>query len=71
MMPGNKKTKIPWPEDQYYLDEENKVIWLMGSFMRSMMLRDQRKTKVPGYEIKLAQYAYIKGLKANENSRKK
>ncbi len=71
MMPGNSKTKIPWSEDQYYLDEENKVIWLMGSFMRSMMLRDQRKTKVPGYEIKLAQYAYIQGLKANENSRKK
>ena len=70
-MPGNSKAKIPWSEDQYYLDEENKVIWLMGSFMRSMMLRDQRKTKVPGYEIKLAQYAYIQGLKANENSRKK
>ena len=68
---SKKKPKIPWPKDQYYLDKKNKIIWLMGSFMRSMMLRGQRTTKVPGYEIKLAQYAFIQGLKANENTRKK
>ena len=60
---SKKKPKIPWPKDQYYLDKKNKVIWLMGSFMRSMMLKDRRKTAVPGYEIKLAPYLYIKGLK--------
>ena len=59
----SKRSPIPWPESEYYLDEENKVIWLMGSFMRSMMLKDRRETAVPGYTIKLAQYDYIRGLK--------
>ena len=63
MMPGNKKPAIPWPTDEYYIDEEEKVIWLMGSYMRSMMLRDRRTTTVPGYEIKLAKYEEIQGLK--------
>jgi hypothetical protein len=58
-----KKPAVPWPEDQYYIDEEEKVIWLMGSFMRSMMLRDRRTTVVPGYEIKLATYKGIQGIK--------
>ena len=58
-----KRPPIPWPESEYYLDEENKVLWLMGSFMRSMMLKDRRETAVPGYTIKLCQYDYIRGLK--------
>ena len=66
-----KRPPIPWPESEYYLDEENKVLWLMGSFMRSMMLKDRRETAVPGYTIKLCQYDYIKELKANENTGKK
>ena len=69
-MPG-KKPAIPWPSDEYYIDEKEKVIWLMGSFMRSMMLKDRRTTTVPGYEIKLAQYEYIQGLKKDGNTRKK
>ena len=67
----SKKPSIPWHESDYYLDEENKIIWLMGSFMRAMALKGKRDTIVPGYEIKLAQYAYIQGLKANEDTRKK
>ena len=67
----SKRPPIPWPQSEYYLDEANKVIWLMGSFMRSMMLKDRRTTAVPGYEIKLAQYDYIKELKSNENTREK
>ena len=70
-MPGNKLPPIPWPESEYYLDEESKTIWLMGSFMRAMMLKDRRETTVPGYEIKLAEHSYIEGLKANEDTRKK
>ena len=66
-----KKPKVPYPVDQYFIDEEEKVIWLMGSWIRSMALKGRRETLVPGYEIKLAQYPYIQGLKANENTRKK
>jgi hypothetical protein len=59
----SKKPKVPYPEDQYFIDEDAKEIWLMGSFMRSMALKGKRETLVPGYTIKLAQYTYIQGLK--------
>lgn len=59
------KNEIPWHKDDYYVDEDAKVIWLSGSFMRAMALRGKRETIVPGYEIKLAQHSYIQGLKAN------
>jgi hypothetical protein len=66
-----KKPKVPYPEDQYFIDEDEKVIWLMGSWIRSMALKNRRETLVPGYTIKLCQYEYVQGLKANENTRKK
>ena len=66
-----KRPPIPWPKSEYYLDEENKVLWLMGSFMRAMMLKNRRETTVPGYTIKLCQHEYIQELKANENTGKK
>ena len=69
-MSKRKKPKIPWPVNEYYVDEENKVIWLMGSFMRSMMLANRREEAVPGYEIKLCQQKYIHELKVKHYDKK-
>ena len=59
----SKKPKVPYPVCEYYIDEENKVIWLIGSFMRAMCLRGRREDLVPGYTIKLAVASYINELK--------
>lgn len=58
-----KKPKIPWPVNEYYVDEDTKTIWLMGSWIRAMMLNGRRETAVPGYNIKLCQHKYINELK--------
>ena len=47
------RKKIPWHPNDYVIDEANKDIWLVGSFMRAMALRNRRTTIVPGYEVKL------------------
>ena len=62
----SKKPRVPYPEEQYFIDEDEKVIWLMGSFMRSMALRGKRETLVPGYTIKLAVFKYIQELKGED-----
>ena len=45
--------QIPWHPSDYVIDEANKDIWLLGSFMRAMSLRGRHTTIVPGYEVKL------------------
>ena len=58
-----RKTKVPWPEDEYYLDKEDKVVYVMGSFMRSMMLAHKESDPVPGYQVKLVHFETVKRLK--------
>ena len=54
---------IPWEKSQYVLDKEEKVVYLRGSFMRSMSLHHREDDPVPGYEIKLVHSSTIDKLK--------
>ena len=45
--------KVPWDKSQYYVDEEEKTVWLLGSFMRAMALHHRTDDPVPGYQVKL------------------
>ena len=60
-----RKPNIPWTEDQYFLDKEDKVVYLRGSFMRSMALHHSDTDPVPGYEVKLVGADTIQKLKSN------
>lgn len=55
--------RIPWNKCEYFLDKEEKVIYLRGSFMRSMALHHRDKDPVPGYEIKLVAHSTLEKLK--------
>ena len=60
-----KKPNVPWNLCEYVLDEKDKIVWLRGSFMRSMAIHHAKKPPVPGYEIKLVAPATIEKLKDN------
>ena len=62
---SKKKKKIPWPVNEYFIDEDTKTIYLLGSWSRAMMLhaQDAYDTKVPGYHISLCTNQYLKDLK--------
>ena len=64
-MAKKKKRKIPWPVNEYFVDEETKTIYLRGSWSRAMMLNlENRRTQmVPGYVIKLCSQKYLHELK--------
>ena len=53
---------IPWNKAEYYLDKDEKVIYLRGSFMRSMALHHAKQDPVPGYEVKLVHSSTIDKL---------
>lgn len=55
------KLKIPYPEAEYFLDEDNKVLWLRGSLARAWAKKELSAQY--GYEIKLATQAHIDDLK--------
>ena len=55
--------RIPWNESEYFLDKEQKVIYLLGGFMRSMALHHRDKEPVPGYEVKLVSSSTLEKLK--------
>ena len=59
--------KIPWELSEYVLDEEQKIVWLRGNFMRSIALHHGDDDAVPGYEIKLVCADTLKKLKSNPN----
>ena len=59
--------KIPWQLDEFVLDEEQKIVWLRGSFMRSMALHHRDDDPVPGYEVRLVSADTLKKLKSNPN----
>ena len=61
------KPNVPWTEDQYFLDKEDKVVYLRGSFMRSMALHHREDDPVPGYEVKLVHHSTIEKLKSEAN----
>ena len=63
-----KKPKVPWPDEQYYVDEAEKTVWLLGSYMRALYLHHSGQIPVPGYEVKLATSDYIKTLKEKKNA---
>ena len=49
-----KKLKLPYAKDQYVVDWENKIIYLIGSYMRAMALSIKREELTPpGFTIKL------------------
>ena len=54
---------IPWNKAEYYLDKDEKVIYLRGSFMRSMALHHAKQDPAPGYEVKLVQASTVEKLK--------
>ena len=45
--------KVPWDKSQYYIDEQEKTVWLIGSFIRAMALGHRKDNPVPGYKVKL------------------
>ena len=55
--------KVPWPDDQYVVDEDTKTVWLRGSFMRAMALHHRPDDPVPGYEVKLCTQSELKEKK--------
>ena len=55
--------RIPWNKSEYVLDEKDKTVWLRGSFMRAMALRNKRDTIVPGYQIKLCSHTELQEKK--------
>ena len=57
--------KVPWDKSQYVLDEEEKVVYLLGSFMRSMALHHRKDDPVPGWDVKLVAPSTMKKLKAD------
>ena len=59
-----RKTKIPYDKTEYFLDEENNVMWLRGSLSRAWARKHMSEQY--GYEIKLATQDYIDKLN-NEN----
>lgn len=59
-----RKKKIPYDKDQYFIDEENNVMWLRGSLSRAWGRKHMSEHY--GYEIKLATQDYIDKLN-NEN----
>ena len=59
-------SKIPWNKTEYIINEEEKVVWLRGSFMRAMALRDRRDTIVPGYQVKLCTSKELEKMKNAE-----
>ena len=56
---------VPWSVDQYVIDTEDKVVYLQGSFMRSMALHHRKDDPVPGYEVKLVAGDTMEKLKAD------
>ena len=64
---AKKKRKIPWPVNEYFVNEETKTIYLRGSWSRAMMLNfENRRTQlVSGYVIKLCSQKYLHDLKVN------
>ena len=56
------KLKLPYPKEEYFVDDDNKVIWLLGSLTRAWA-RKAMSARF-GYEIKLATQAYIDELKS-------
>ena len=54
---------IPWNNAEYYLDKDEKVIYLRGSFMRSMALHHAKQDPAPGYDVKLVHPSTIDKLK--------
>ena len=48
-MPQRKSP--PWDKSQYCIDEERKIVWLLGSFMRAMSLHHRTDDPVPGYKV--------------------
>ena len=50
-------TKIPYDKDEYFIDEENNVMWLRGSLSRAWARKGM--SKLYGYEIKLATQSEI------------
>ena len=57
--------RIPWDKSEYVLDKEEKVVYLRGSFMRSMALHHRKDDPVPGYEVLLCAPSTIDKLKAD------
>ena len=55
------KLKLPYPKTEYFINEDDKVIWLRGSLTRAWALNGLRKRY--GYEFKLATQEYINNLK--------
>ena len=46
-MAKKKKRKIPWPVNEYFVNEETKTIYLRGSWSRAMMLNfENRRTQI-------------------------
>ena len=56
---------IPWNKAEYYLDKDEKVIYLRGSFMRSMALHHATQDPAPGYRIRLVHASTLEKLKDN------
>ena len=59
-----RKKKFGWPKEEYFVDEERKEVWLRGSLSRAWMKPHFKKTY--GYEVKLAEQAYIDKLNSGE-----
>ena len=59
----HKKLKLRWSKDQYVVDDKTKTIYLIGSFMRAMMISNKRDTLVPGYTIKLGTKEEVEQLR--------
>ena len=55
-----RKSKIPYHKDEYFIDEENNVMWLRGSLSRSWARKHMSDQY--GYEVKLATQSYIDEL---------
>ena len=55
--------RIPWDKSEYVLDEEEKTVYLRGSFMRSMALHHRSTDPAPGYKVLLCAPDTIKKLK--------
>ena len=58
--------KIPWDKDQYLIDQKTDTIYLIGSYMRAMALRNRRDTIVPGYTIKLCKKSELEKMNAEK-----
>ena len=59
-------TRVPWDKTEYFINEEEKVVWLRGSFMRAMALHHRQGDPVPGYQIKLCTPKELERMKDAE-----